>query len=135
MTWQPFDGIPAIYNTLASVPRAIIVELPLFRRRDIFGNAQYMLNATRHHHPIVNGYSGFVPPGYQRIQQAVELFPDVPALAALHELGVSHVVVHQKWFLPDRLKQIEASPALRIVSQQGPIAIYRLTSGGTASGP
>lgn len=135
MAWRPFDGIPAIYDTLASVPQATIVELPLFRRRDIFGNARYMLNATRHHHPIVNGYSGFVPPGYHRIQQAVEAFPDVSALAALHEIGVTHIVVHRDWFPPDRLKQIEASPALRIVSQQGPIAIYRLTTGGVASGP
>ena len=90
MVYTPFNGIPAVYERLADEPGAIIADLPLYPRRAIFGNTGAMLASTVHWHPILNGYSGFIPPSYQRALDALRGFPDDRALAALHALGVTH---------------------------------------------
>jgi hypothetical protein len=130
--WAPFEGIPKIYQVLAAEPTAVVAELPMFSPRRIFGNAGYMLNATVHRHPIVNGYSGFMPPSYRHLQASVASFPDADALATLHALGVTHVVVHENWMSGPRLARITQSSALARVAGDGPITVYRLRSGGTS---
>ena len=95
----PFNGIPAVYERLADEPGAIIADLPLYPRRAIFGNTGAMLASTVHWHPILNGYSGFIPPSYQRALDALRGFPDDRALAALHALGVTHVVIRRDEFI------------------------------------
>ncbi len=97
--YTPFNGIPAVYERLADEPGAIIADLPLYPRRAIFGNTGAMLASTVHWHPILNGYSGFIPPSYQRALDALRGFPDDRALAALHALGVTHVVIRRDEFI------------------------------------
>jgi hypothetical protein len=87
-----------------------------------------MINATRHRHPIVNGYSGFAPRGFEETAQAMRAFPTDAALEAMHRLGVTHVVVHATGGMEERRAAIDASPALRLIAQEGDIAIYRFGS-------
>ncbi len=131
MHWVPFRGIPPIYDTLRAVPGAVVVELPIFRRNAFFGNARYMLNATRHHHPIVNGYSGFAPSSYGHTVRQLSGFPDVTALTFLHEIGVTHVVIHRNWLNAKAEARIDSSQGLVHVESQGTISIFRLRSAGT----
>jgi hypothetical protein len=126
--YREFEGVPAIYDRLRDEPRAVIVELPFYERGAFYGNAEYMVYATRHHHPMVNGYSGFTPPDYDATAEAIGTFPDYPALELMHRLGVTHVVVHRTRALADRRAAIDASPSLRLWVEQGDIAIYRFIS-------
>jgi hypothetical protein len=87
-----------------------------------------MLNATRHRHPIVNGYSGFAPPDFDATAQAMRTFPEGSALEAMHRLGVTHVVVHRTSAMEPRRAAIDASPALRLVAEQDGIAIYHFVN-------
>jgi len=130
LRWAPFDGIPTIYRVLSAEPPGVVAELPAFSPGNIFGNARYMLNATAHRRPIVNGYSGFMPPSYGVTYEAVATFPEADALAALHALGVTHVVVHEGWMSGPRLTAIAQSPALTRIAGDHSISIYRLRSGG-----
>jgi hypothetical protein len=123
--YRDFPGIPAIYDRLRDEPYAVVVELPFYDRGAFFGNSGYMINATRHRHPIVNGYSGFAPPGYEATAQALRAFPHDAALVWMHKLGVTHVVVHRTEVMEQRRAAIDASPALRLVDEQDGIAIYR----------
>jgi hypothetical protein len=123
--YRNFSGVPAIYDRLRDEPRAVVVELPFYDRRAFFGNAGYMINATRHRHPIVNGYSGFAPPDFEATAQAMRTFPDDVALELMHKLGVTHVVVHRTSGMEQRRAAIDASPALRLVAEEDGIAIYR----------
>ena len=66
---------PSLYDRLRDEPHAVVVELPFFDRRSFFGNAEYMIYATRHRHPLVNGYSGFAPADYNRNARAMRAFP------------------------------------------------------------
>jgi hypothetical protein len=123
--YRDFPGIPAIYNRLRDEPHAIVVELPFYDRRTFFGNADYMINATRHRHPIVNGYSGFAPPDFDRRAEAMRAFPGDAALQMMHQLGVTHVVVHRTGAMEERRAAIDATSALRLVAEEDDIAIYR----------
>jgi hypothetical protein len=87
-----------------------------------------MLNATRHRHPIVNGYSGFAPPDFDTTAQAMRTFPEDSALQVMHRLGVTHVVVHRTSAMEPRRAAIDASPALRLVTEQDGIAIYHFVN-------
>ena len=124
--YREFHGIPAVYDRLRDEPHAVVVELPFFERRSFFGNAEYMIYATRHRHPLVNGYSGFVPRDYDANAQAMRAFPADDALERLHQLGVTHIVVHPASGLEQRRAEIDANPALRLVAEQDGIAIFRL---------
>ncbi len=53
-----------------------------------------MLFATIDWHPRVNGYSGYLPPGYPEDAQLLDTFPSPEAVARLEAVGVRYVVLH-----------------------------------------
>jgi hypothetical protein len=124
--YTPFTEIPSIYDTLADEPGAVVVELPFFPPVAFFHNASYMLNSTRHWRPMLNGYSGFRPDSYVRSFGATLGFPDDRSLAALHELGVTHIVVHGEVVGQPFVKALESLPALELLGASGPVHLYRL---------
>ena len=89
-----FEGIPRVYDVLATLDHAVIAEMPFPPANRTPRNAGLQLASTRHWHPLLNGYSGFVPESYVRHAEELAGFPDARAMAALRRLGVTHVVVH-----------------------------------------
>ena len=86
---------PAIYHDIArEADTLVLAELPL-------GDSDYDLRAmfysTVHWRPVLNGYSGFFPPGYGQLALAVSDVPRHPAIAweALRAAGATHVLVHE----------------------------------------
>lgn len=132
MGFTRFDGIPGIYRRLRSEPNAVVVELPLPVSRAVFANAQYMLNSTEHWKPLVNGYSGFVPRSYFRNVDALTGFPDQQSLEKLQDLGVTHVFVHRDQLRQAAVEDLERTPVLHLMATEGPIVLFRLTSGERA---
>jgi hypothetical protein len=128
--YTPFSEIPPIYDVLAEERDAVVVELPFWPPRIFFANGTYMLNATRHFRPMLNGYSGFRPSSYSDTYDAVLAFPDVASLAALHSRGVTHVVIHTEQFCQffgrERCDAIKNTASLRPMAEAGDIHIYRL---------
>ena len=85
---------------LASRPRPFVAaELPVAPPSDAVGSArlhsQYMLHSMLHWQPIVNGYSGFVPPRHEMLFDQLTRFPDEGSVRALEKLGVNYVVLHR----------------------------------------
>jgi hypothetical protein len=130
LTYTPFSEIPPIYDLLARERDAVVVEMPFWTPRIFFANGIYMLNATRHWHPMLNGYSGFRPSSYADTYDAVQAFPDASALIALHDRGVTHIVVHKQQFCAvsgqDRCDAILRIASLQPFADNGEIQIYRL---------
>jgi len=124
--WTPFSSIPRVYDVLAREHDAVVAELPFPDPRAWFLNGPYMLNSTRHWRPMLNGYSGFRPASYQKSYDATRGFPDRRSLEALHELGVTDVVVHGSAFRPGYLAELDHTPSLRVVAIEDDIHIYRL---------
>ena len=85
---------------LASRPRPFVAaELPVAAPTDAIGSARYhshyMLHSMLHWQPIVNGYSGFVPPRHEMLFDQLTRFPDEGSVRALEKLGVNYVLLHR----------------------------------------
>ncbi len=122
LAYTPAIEVPSIYEVLAREPQAVVIEYPLPTALAIFNNAPYMLNSTRHWRPMVNGYSGIATGTYRRNWERLYRFTEPATLAALAEMGVTHVVVHD----PHRIQAAERTRGLVRMVATPEVAIYRL---------
>ncbi len=53
-----------------------------------------MLFSTIDWHPRVNGYSGYVPPGYAEDIDVLNTFPSPVSVERMRQLGVRYAVLH-----------------------------------------
>jgi hypothetical protein len=124
--FTPFAGVSTIYESLASEPDAVVVELPMPGGFNWFGNARYMINSTRHWRPILNGYSGSAPASFYEHARALAAFPDPSAIAALAQIGVTHVFVQLNGYTADQHAVMETSPELTRIASDESIVLYRV---------
>jgi hypothetical protein len=127
--WRVFGGIPAVYDVLARQPAGAVVELPMYERRALYGNASYMLNSARHWKPLLNGYSGFIPASYQEAWSRMRTFPSFDSLELLHERDVRYVVIHHDRFVgmygPAAFDAIAGTASLIGLAREGDIHLFR----------
>ncbi|MGE3275242.1 MAG: hypothetical protein AB7O67_09025 [Vicinamibacterales bacterium] len=130
MAYVPPPDISPVYATLAATPSAVVAEYPLFPAASIERNARYLLPATIHFRPLVNGYSGFVPDRYARDAEVLRHFPSDAATYRLHTLGVTHVVLHVDAFLAERgedaLRAVGWRADLELIEERDGVRLYRL---------
>ena len=55
-------------------------------------NTPCMLQSLEHRRPVVNGYSGILPPFFEAMVETANRLPAADALLAMHDLGVEYVV-------------------------------------------
>jgi hypothetical protein len=120
----PFNGIPDIYSRLddAKAP-VLLVEVPFYPAEAVFENGDYVLNATGHWTPIMNGYSGYTPDAYRRRAALFWFFPEEWAIAAMRQEGATHVMVHLDRFGPeaDRVRSaLEKRTDLKLLAADRP---------------
>jgi hypothetical protein len=94
MAFTPTPAVPPIYARIAALPDAVLLEFPLFPGAQFNLNAPYLLAQTTHWRPIVAGYSGFAPPGFDARVTELGTFPGERSHAMIRTLGVTHVVLH-----------------------------------------
>jgi hypothetical protein len=103
-------------------PQAAAAALGRFRQ------AENVYGTTAHHRVTPNGYSGFFPPSWKPLSNAMRALPDAPALDRLRDLGVRFVVV-RNWARGGAwghlLDPARAHP-LRLVGQYGNDLLYRV---------
>jgi hypothetical protein len=97
----PFQGVPAIYDVVSNLPDPVLlVEVPFFPAEAVFENGEYVLNATRHWRPVMNGTSGFTPMSYRRRAATFWFFPADGTVEAMRQEGATHLMVHLERFTP-----------------------------------
>jgi hypothetical protein len=124
--YEPFSSIPAIYGSGELRTADAVAELPFPPVDVVSRNASYMLGSTKNFRPLVNGYSGFIPPSYYAHHVQLANFPGDQAMEALKALGVSHVIVHLAGLTPDQAAALPRTSGLQHVETDGGIAIYRV---------
>jgi hypothetical protein len=67
---------------------------------------EYLYYSTFHWQYLVNGYSGFFPPSYQKIVNAVRGFPDDTSMNMVRSRGVRYLVIHGEWLYGARYEQL-----------------------------
>lgn len=101
-TWAPLDTSKerlAVYHALEARPAGAVLELPMPDPRVepqtwAFQEAPRLLYSTLDWHPRVNGYSGFLPPGYTEDLEAYRQFPEPVAIERLRSRRVRYVILH-----------------------------------------
>jgi hypothetical protein len=87
-------AVPRVYSWLRTQdPSAVVAEIPV-QGPTGYASFGYEYMSTYHWHPLVNGSSGFEPPGARRIANQLDAFPDPTAVADLRSLGVRFLIAH-----------------------------------------
>ena len=91
-----FKQIPLIYSWLKEQPGDFIVlELPLGWNKEIGSyDPGYVYYSIYHWKKIVNGYSGYVPPGYYQLNQDLKAFETPKIVKWLRKYDVKYIVLH-----------------------------------------
>jgi hypothetical protein len=129
--------IPASTRTewtawLRSQPRGTVVaHIPFAAGRtvkDHEADAWHMFYQIDHGKPIVNGYSGWFPPGYVPFQlEMAQTFPQPHLLCALNKgLYVDTLVVEQGWLATHKTQMAQFSKFLTPAYSDREVEIYRL---------
>ncbi|MDH4063388.1 MAG: hypothetical protein OEW19_03235, partial [Acidobacteriota bacterium] len=125
MGFTIFAGVPPIYGRLANTPGAL-VELPLYAGRDVSENARYMVPATVHFRPLVNGYSGFETASFRERAARWRGFPSDEVIDDMRALGVTQVMLHVRDLGRDQVESAAGSPRLALESDDGERRLYRV---------
>ena len=86
--------VPDVYKFVKALDPAVMIELPEP------GSAWYVYWSTTHWRPLVNGFSGYVPPDYEETFELMRTFPDDEAIARLRQLDVKYILVHEAFYPP-----------------------------------
>lgn len=118
VTWT---RVPAIYRLVAEAPDPVrLVEVPFYPPEMVFENGEYVLNATAHWKPLMNGYSGFTPDSYRERTGSFWFFPEPWAIDAIRRAGATHVMVHLEKITADEVIAIQEAlrtrPDLRLLA-------------------
>ena len=125
--YSTYRSAPAVYDALDTVgPGAVLVWIPFHAPDRPWLDAPYMLISTRSWPRMLNGYSGFRPPSYDRHYAALAGFPDDTSIKYLQALGVTHVLVDSRNMRPAQLDRLPQFQALRLWVTDGNLRIFLL---------
>jgi hypothetical protein len=114
---QPPQVYADLVRDVGDGPTSVIFEFPTGAMED----PEYLYYSTFHWQYLVNGYSGFFPPSYQKIVNAVRGFPDEPSMNMIRSHGVRYLVIHGEWLFGARYEQViselDRRPDLELVSR------------------
>jgi hypothetical protein len=132
---EPPPAYAEIVRDKGDSPTAAIFEFPV----SAFDDPTYMYYSTFHWQNLVNGYSGFFPPSYVALVNAMRDFPGGSTFDVLRQHGTRYVVIHGERLYGGRYQQlvdllgrrqdltlVSKTPAAR-ATQHGEIAVYRLS--------
>jgi len=116
---------PQVYTWLSRQPGDFaLLELPLPAAPDeLWREAVYVYFSTYHWKKLVNGFSGFFPPGYNRLYlEDLRGFPSEETLKRMHHLGIRYLIIHSHHYPPaerDKLMTVlNAAGELFILEKQ-----------------
>ena len=90
------ETLPPIYAEVKKLPAdAVLIELPLPAwDGEEYEDALPTYRSIFHGRRIVNGYSGYAPPAYRIVREAMERFPERRTFDLLENLEVGYLLVH-----------------------------------------
>lgn len=84
-----------IHTMLAELPPGAVAEFPFYAEpHEWYRHGRYMVMSTFHWHPLLNGYSDYIPADFRKIAGPVSRFPTQEAFRILQERQVRYLVFH-----------------------------------------
>jgi hypothetical protein len=100
--------VQPVYRTLATLPRAPLIEMPFFYPQvGLFQHTKYMLASTAHWMPMVNGYSDYIPPDFYEHVMALAPFPSRDAFKILEPIAVRYAIFHMNGYNAENRHDVE----------------------------
>ena len=100
-TRVPILTRPAVHQWLRGHSDSVVLHLPLPTPGTLWAyETHYQYMSIYHWNRLVNGYSGYAPRAYVATLGRLQSLPDAAAIARLRELGVEHVIVHERFYEP-----------------------------------
>jgi len=127
MGFAPVTPVPAIYDRLREATDAVVVEFPLYAGPRVSENARYLVAATRHFRPLVNGYSGFETEAFRERADRWRQFPADEVINEMRAIGVTHVMVHTRDLDSELVNASALSARLVLLEDDGERRLYRVT--------
>ena len=101
--------VEPVYRTLATLPRAPMIEMPFFYPAvGLFQHTKYMLASTAHWMPMVNGYSDYIPPDFYEHVMLLAPFPSRDAFKILEPDGVRYAIFHMNGYNSENRRDVLA---------------------------
>jgi hypothetical protein len=124
-----------VYQTLALLPKAPVIELPYWYNRPEFPrHAEYMLASTAHWHHLVNGYSDLIPQDFRRTVLPLSSFPSTESFGILEDLGARYAIFHLDLTDPRTREklitriEVDYRDYLRPLERDGEVWLYEIVA-------
>jgi len=107
----------------------MLVEVPFYPADAAHEGGEYVVNATVHWRPVMNGYSGFIPGSYRRRAASFWFFPAPWAIDEVKKEGATHVMVHLEKFGPEAAdveRTLAARQDFQLIASSGVHRLYLL---------
>lgn len=126
--------VPAIYASLSGLPPGAVMSLPDYSAGpEWFYSADYLVFATTHWRPIVNGYGRSLPPGQPAIIAKLSAFPSPAAAALARTLGVRYFIVHTERLHSAAVAEAaQRSPDFTLRAAVGPDYLFEVRAADAA---
>lgn len=121
---------PEVYRWVKNQQGKVIIELPIYTwgAGEVASKEVYrMLYSLEHTKYLVNGYSGFFPPEWEKL--AADLwnnFPNQELEVKLRERGVDYVIVHKDEYSPEKMGQIERWGKNKLIWEDKTTKVYSI---------
>ena len=95
-------------------------------------NAVYIFHSVYHQQPLVNGYSGFIPPEYYALVREMQVFPSAATVERLDRWGVEWIVVHADRYrdAAGLRRRMDELSSVELVQDFGSTWLYRIRRAG-----
>jgi hypothetical protein len=126
--------LPAAYARLRDLPRAPVVELHFpYRSGELYPHTTYMFWSAWHWHPLVNGYSDYIPADFRKIAGPINGFPDPTSLEIMRVRGVRYVLIHWNTYDDAGRAEIRSrfgpyADVIRPLLEDGQVSLYEIVS-------
>jgi hypothetical protein len=128
------SSLPRIYEAVKKLPpSAVLVELPMpGRDQDEHQEALRVYYTMYHRRRVVNGYSGYAPPAYRIVREAMDSFPTRKTYQLLQDLDVEYILVHTNSFRKDRGRKLagllkESPEKAELIAEADGDCLFRVT--------
>ncbi len=119
----PVMAVPPSFDLEQMRPELPLLELPV---AEGFADSEAMLRATRHHHPLFHGTSGYSPPHYEVMLSRLQLL-DPLMIEALQAYGPFLVYVNRAGDPKQRARDLfDQFPGAAVVGRSPTGSLYEL---------
>lgn len=114
------------YRYLAALPgnEAVVILDKGYAQGDAGRMMLDVLHTLPSHRPVVNGFSGFTPDGYEKLRQLILAFPDENALRVMRKLDIRWVMFHADEFDAPVRKKLACDAARLVHKDFGRLVLY-----------